>query len=190
MDNLISRKDIIDCLNTMNMAVTDVTLQRYSTMGLIAEPTFSGRGRGAQAMYPAADTTESVFAIHFLMSLEGLPISKMKYIVDLADYLETRNYKSHQEVLNDERLRDKIDGYPRLPFFTSEYLLLKHGCHDVLVQSSKSVTHMMLSIFKDKQAIYSFIEGPGRPVDIVPYVTQGLLVAIANNEEDILAKFR
>jgi hypothetical protein len=162
----------------------------YAKEELIDQPVSQGAGKGAHAYYPK-DTLEKIHAIHTLMWLEQIPPSKMRWVVKVGTYLEGKIYKSYSDVVGDEDLRDMIDGYPRLAFYTAEYLRLKNGAKRMFAPDAPgALIGANLEILKDKQAVYSFVEGAtAEPIDI-PYVSQGLLVMIANQENEILSNLK
>jgi hypothetical protein len=186
--------EIMANLKSININVRLRTLQIYVKQELIPRPEYPEKGQGAQAHY-AEDTVERIFAIHNLMSLRSIPMEKMKFIVRVGDHLAKQKYTSYADVINDETddepLSWRMGEYGDLAFFTIEYLRLKNFARGLLrpgISLPFGEEERKFETLSDRQTLYSIMAGPTAEKEPVKFVTQGLLVAIANGESEILSQ--
>lgn len=102
------------------------TLQLYAKEKLIPAPTFPNKGQGARAIY-RPETLAETYAAYWLLREDRLGYERVREARQIGRYLETTNYNTLKDILDDITIRILILHKPKETFYAFEWLWLKYS---------------------------------------------------------------
>jgi len=118
--------DLMNELQSLGIRMSKRALQQYasSRFGLVDEPVVRERGGPAEF---APEALAEVYAAYHLLHRDKISYKLIRQARQIGRYLETTNYRSLPDILNDTDVRKLIYKKPKETFYAFEWLWLKYS---------------------------------------------------------------